>query len=68
MDADNEGVYTVLSPWAEVDPVSLRGLTVERPGDLTGKTIGLFHMWKRSSKSILAALERQLRVKYLSAF
>jgi hypothetical protein len=60
-------LYAVLSPWAEVDPVSLRGLSAERPPQLEGKKIGLFHMWKRASKPILAVLERKLKEKYPTA-
>ena len=45
----SDGQYEVLNPWAEVDPVSLRGLGAPRPTDLSGKTIGLFHNWKRAA-------------------
>ena len=58
--------YEVLSPWAEVDPVPLRGITA-RTTDLAGKRIGLFHMWKRASKPILTVLERKLKEKYPTA-
>ena len=60
-------LYEVLSPWADVDPVTYKGLRAERPANLEGKTIGLFHMWKRASKPILAVLERRLKAKYPSA-
>ena len=33
--------FEVLSPWAEADPIGLRGIS-PRLTDLTGKTIGLF--------------------------
>jgi hypothetical protein len=59
--------YEVLSPWAEVDPVVLRGLRAERPAELKGKKIGLFHMWKRASKPILTALEKRLKEKFPTA-
>jgi hypothetical protein len=59
--------YETLSPWAEVDPVSPRGLTAERPADLAGKTIGLYHIWKRASRPLLEVLERELARRYPSA-
>ena len=60
-------LYEVLGPWAEADPVPPRGLDTERPGDLTGKTIGLFHIWKRASKPILDVMERELKERYPTA-
>jgi len=33
--------YEVLNPWADLDPVPLRGIS-PRVTDLAGKTIGLF--------------------------
>ena len=35
------GQYEVLNPWAEVDPIPLKGIA-PRVADLTGKTMGLF--------------------------
>jgi len=62
----DKAVYEVLSPWAEVDPVSLRGLTATRPESLQEKKIGLFHMWKRASKPILLQIEKKLKVRFPS--
>jgi hypothetical protein len=59
--------YEVLNPWAEVDPVSLRGLSAPRPTDLSGKTIGLFHNWKRAARPMLDSLEKHLKVRYPDA-
>jgi hypothetical protein len=59
--------YETLSPWAEVDPVAPRGLTAERPADLAGKTIGLYHIWKRASKPLLEVLEKELTRRYPDA-
>ena len=68
MSSEKHGAsYEVLSPWAEVDPVTLRGLKAERPATLAGKTIGLFYMWKRASKPILTALEKSLKEKLPTA-
>ena len=63
----NEPQYETLSPWAEADPVAPRGLTTERPADLAGKTVGLFHIWKRASKPILDVLERELQGRFPTA-
>jgi hypothetical protein len=63
----NQASYSVLNPWAVVDPVALRGLTAPRPTTLEGKTIGLFHMWKRASKPILDSLEKHLKDRFPTA-
>ena len=60
-------VYDVLNPWAEADPVPARGLTAERPETIDGKTIGLFHIWKRASRPILDVLERELKTRFPNA-
>jgi hypothetical protein len=64
MSATRESaLYEVLSPWAEADPMPLRGITA-RTTDLAGKKIGLFYMWKRASKPILTVLERKLKERF----
>ena len=55
--------YEVLNPWAEVDPIALRGIS-PRLSDLTGKKIGLFCNSKRASKPILTVVEQKLRNRY----
>jgi hypothetical protein len=55
--------YEVLSPWAEVDPVPVRGIS-PRIDDLAGKRIGLFASSKPVSKLILDAVEDKLREKF----
>jgi hypothetical protein len=55
--------YEVLSPWAEVDPIPLRGIS-PRLQTLAGKKIGLFANFKRASRPILASVERRLRAMY----
>ena len=52
----------MLSPWAEADPVPLRGLA-PRVKDLEGRKIGLFSNGKRGAPLTLAAFERQLKEK-----
>ncbi len=56
-----EGQYEVLNPWAEVDPIAVRGIS-PRVTELSNRTIGLFcAMSKRASRPILTAVERQLK-------
>ena len=58
------GQYEVLNPWAEVDPLPLRGIS-PRVTDLTGKTVGLFaDLVKPASRPILTAVERQLKERF----
>jgi hypothetical protein len=62
---ESKGVYEVLGPWAEADPVPARGLA-ERVNDLSGKTIGFFRNSKRAARPILANLEEKLVKRYPS--
>jgi hypothetical protein len=57
------GQYEVLNPWAEVDPISFRGLTAPRLTDLAGKKIGLFASSKPISKRIMTAVETKLKAQ-----
>lgn len=59
-------MYEVLSPWADVDPVSLRGIASRLP-DLAGKKIGLFSNGKRAAHLTLGAFERELAERYPTA-
>ena len=56
--------YEVLSPWAEADPIPVRGLTAPRLTSLAGKKIGLFASSKPISSRILTAFEKQLKEKF----
>ena len=58
--------YEVLSPWADADPVPLRGIA-PRPADLAGKKIGLFSNRKRAALLTLGAVERELLEKFPTA-
>ena len=58
--------YEVLSPWADVDPVPLRGIAPRLP-DLAGKKIGLFLNHKRAGHLSLSAFERELHERVPSA-
>ncbi len=57
------GQYEVLSPWAEVDPVSARGIS-PRVTDLTGKTIGLLCDSKIAARRIQIAVEKELKERF----
>ena len=58
------GQYEVLSPWAEIEPITLRGLTAPRLNNLAGKKIGLFASSKPISKRIIDAVEAKLKEKF----
>ena len=58
--------YEVLSPWAEADPIPLKGL-IPRLNDLKGKKIGLLRNGKRSAEPILTVVEKLLRSKFPTA-
>ncbi len=66
MSADANGQYEVLSPWAVVDPIPLRG-PAPRLDTLEGKTIGLFKNFKRAARPVLEVVERELQEKYPAA-
>ena len=55
--------YECLSPWAEVDPIALEGIT-PRVGDLRGKRIGLVNNDKLASRPILDVVEAELRDRF----
>ena len=55
--------YSVLSPWAEVDPVPLKGIA-PRLDDLSGKKIGLFCNFKPAARPVLTAVGDRLRERY----
>jgi hypothetical protein len=58
------GQYEVLSPWAETDPITFRGLTAPRLTGLEGKKIGLFASSKPISKRIIDAVQAKLKEKF----
>ena len=59
-------VYEVLSPWAEADPVPLKGLS-PRVDKLDGKKIGLLCNNKRAAPLILDITEKLLKEKFPTA-
>jgi len=58
--------YEVLSPWAEVDPIPLRGIS-PRVTNLAGKKIGLFRNFKRAARPILTVVETKLKERFPTA-
>ena len=58
--------YEVLSPWAEVDPEPLRGIT-PRVADLAGRTIGLFCNSKGLARPIITIVEEKLKERFPAA-
>jgi hypothetical protein len=59
----SEPQFRVLNPWAEVDPITPRGIS-PRLNTLAGKKIGLFANFKRASRPILASVEKRLKSMY----
>ena len=55
--------FEVLSPWADVDPIPLKGIT-PRLKDLAGKKIGLAYNFKVAARPILTVVERKLKERY----
>jgi hypothetical protein len=55
--------FKVLNPWAEVDPIPLRGIS-QRLNTLAGKKIGLFSNFKRAAKPIVTEVEKRLKSMY----
>jgi len=64
---NSESQYQVLSPWAEADPIPLRGLSAPRLDNLAGKKIGLFVNYKRAARPIAESVERRLKAMYPDA-
>ena len=55
--------YEVLSPWAEVDPIPLRGIS-PRVDTLAGKKIGIFANFKRAAMPIAREVEKRLNERF----
>jgi len=58
--------FEVLSPWADVDPIPLRGISPRIP-TLEGKRIGLFVNPKRAAMPIAESIEGRLKTMYPDA-
>jgi len=55
--------FEVLSPWADVDPIPLRGIS-PRIENLAGKKIGLFVNPKRAAMPIAESIDKRLKTMY----
>jgi hypothetical protein len=58
--------FEVLSPWADVDPIPLRGIS-PRLQSLSGKKIGIFVNPKRAAMPIAESIIRRLGAMYPDA-
>ena len=58
----SERQYEVLSPWADADPASLRGLSPRV--NLHGKRIGLFCNSKRAARPVMSVLEKKMKERF----
>jgi len=56
-------LFEVLSPWADVDPIPLRGIS-PRVQSLAGKKIGLFVNSKRAAMPIAQSIDKRLKAMY----
>ena len=61
--AGTETQYEVLSPWADVDPIPVRGIS-PRVDSLSGKKIGLFANFKRAAVPIATEVEKRLKERF----
>jgi hypothetical protein len=55
--------YEVLNPWADVDPIPLKGVA-PRLDDFSGKRIGLFCNFKPTARQILSVFGEKLRERF----
>ena len=55
--------FQVLSPWADIDPIPLRGISPRIP-TLAGKKIGLFVNPKRAAMPIAESIDKRLKSMY----
>lgn len=58
-----ESQFKVLNPWAEVDPITPRGIS-PRLNTLAGKKIGLFANFKRAARPIAMEAGKRLKTMY----
>jgi hypothetical protein len=56
-------LYEVLSPWAEVDQIPLKGIS-PRLTNLANAKIGLFSNLKQPARPMLTVVERKLKEKF----
>jgi len=61
-----KSTFAVMSPWADIDAITPRGLQ-PRIASLDNKTIGLFINSKRSATPMLNLVEKSLKAQYPTA-
>lgn len=57
--------YEVMSPWADIDPVPVKGISPRLDG-LEGKTVGFFLNSKIAAEPMSDIIEEKLKEKYQS--
>jgi hypothetical protein len=55
--------YEVLNPWAEADPIPLKGIS-PRLASIDGKRIGLFRNFKQAARPYADVMEAILKERY----
>ena len=55
--------FEVFSPWAEIEPLDLKGIT-PRVKNLAEATIGLFFNDKRAAQPLMNHLEKRLKERF----
>ena len=63
MTNQSNNLFEVLNPWAETDPLQLKGISSPL-SDLNNKKIGLFHNDKVGAAPIHSLVETKLKEKY----
>jgi hypothetical protein len=63
MSKGTNQLYEVMNPWAEVDPIPLKGIA-PRVKDLSAMKIGLFRNSKRAARPTLAVIEARLKARF----
>ena len=63
MSNQTGSMYEALSPWAEADPITLKGLSPRLAG-LSGKIMGLLVNNKRAAEPIQNIAAKRLKEKY----
>jgi hypothetical protein len=55
--------YEVLNPWADADPIPLKGISA-RLTDLAGKKVGFLRNSKRAARPVFTVLEEKLKARF----
>ena len=61
-----QGCGALREPWAEVDPIPLKGIS-PRVDTLAGKKIGVFANYKRAGVPIAKSVQKKLKAMYPNA-